>query len=468
MMRNKPSYRRTILKSLFHLLAALLLSALVVVSGATSAQASTIGSTDSGTTVSQPPIMDEGSMFSPEQEAALTDVIVANHAKYGLFFAIETIPSLNGQVLEAVSLARANELGVGEADKDNGVFILLSREDRKIRFELGKGVTGKVSDAEMTNIIASQVSPHFKMEAYPAGLEAGMTAVGEKYIGVAPTASNNSPWLVPSLLIAVAIPVFFFLMAVLYSRFGKEPRRVRREERERKESHARLDTLNTFSHGFKRARGEEIDKYKALPDEKTRLDFLKTNHPEIAATLQKHYSSETPSTQIIDRFFYDDTNSFTNSFFSDYSEKSFSNSVRKYKLTGKGFENIAINEANNHIQIVKDKYLKSLEKERKKKERARKVWNSIPEPTQKALKKAKTQSDRLALLAGEGASGFASNYALIASMFLSSGSSGSGSGSSSRSSGSSSSSRSSSGFSSYDSGSYGGGSFDGGGGSGSW
>lgn len=454
------------MKPALNALVTLMMSALVIFSGAASAQASTDAGTDSAS-VSRSPIMDNAEMFSPAEETALTKAIVANHEKYGLFFALETVSTLDGQQLEAVALAHAQALGIGEADKDNGVFIFLSRDDRKIRFELGSGVTHEVTDAEMTSIIDSHVSPRFKEGNYPAGIEAGMVAVGEDYAGNVSAAPKDGTFSVVGLLwVILSLPVLYFLGRILYTAFGSKPRQRRRKDRERKDSYSRLGKLTSFGKQLKYA--PELSEYKALPDEAARLTWLRKNHPDIAETLKAHYSSETPTTNIIDRYFYLDTNTF----FSDYSGKSSTatdSSVKLYKLTGQGFENIAIDEANNRIQAQKDKYLKGLAKQRKRKERAKKIWDAIPEPTQKALKKAKTESDRVAILGRGGANDFAANYALIASMFLSNDSYSSGSSSSGRSSSSSSSrSSSSSSSSSYDSGSYGGGGFDGGGGSGSW
>lgn len=435
------------MKSFHAGLTALLMSVLIVFSGAVGAQATVNGA------VAPSSVIDNGEMFSPAEEDALKDTIVQHYEKYGLFFTVETVPSLDGQVLETVSLARANDLGIGEAGKNNGVFIFLSRDDRKIRFELGSGVSSAVTDVDMTNIIASQVTPSFQAGNYASGVELGMTAVGEDYTGV--PAGDNNGWVTWTLLIGVGIPVFFFLIAGMYQFFGKAPRRERKDEQARLDSYSRLKQFSAFISGFRFS--ADAEKYKTLPNEQSRLKFLQTEHPEIAASLQKHYSSELPTTLILDRDFYPDTNDF---FLENFSKSD--SPVKRYKLWGTGFENMSIDEAINLIQQEKQKYFKGLEEQRGKEKQVTKIWESIPESTRKALKNTKNRSDRLAL--GNSAE-FSANYALIASMFLSdrSSSSGdSGSGSSSRSNSSSSSS------SSYDSGSYGGGSFDGGGGSGSW
>lgn len=444
------------LKSLSRTVAVLLMSVMFFTFGSLSAQAS---SADPGKG-SAPSIIDEGSMLSPEEEASLTKAIIENHEKYGLFFVIETVPSLDGQSIESVALAHANTLGVGESKEDNGVLILLSRDDRKIRFELGNTVSGKISDAEMTNIIDSKVTPHFKSGNYPLGLESGMKATGSEYIGVSGEVNNSSDntFLIVGTITLVLIILGFFISAQL----GSKPAKPQKTYRDHEKAIARLKIIESSVRDFKHS--GHVETYKTLANDEARFQFLQKNLPELAAVLQTHFSSETPSTILVDRSFYLDANTFSVSYTGDWS------SVTTYALTGKGFEGISILEANHLIQKEKDIYLKKQaerrkiqEQERKEREKARKIWNSLPESTRQAVKKAKTKEDRMNLFASDEISGnFIAHYPLIASMFLSNSASNSSSSSFSNSSSSSSSS------SSYDSGSFGGGSFDGGGGSGSW
>lgn len=448
--------------SLFTRLSVLLLTVSAVLSVTVSAQASTAASGESG---KGSIVMDRAEMFSPAEEAALIDTITTNYQKYGLFFAVETITTLDGQPLETVALNHANELGVGDANKDNGVFILLSRDDRQIRFELGTGVNALVSDAEMTNIIASEVTPHFKNGSYPTGIESGMTAVGAKYIESPLDTKSEHDAQVQGMVALFWIAVGIFLLISLIRHFGGESAEKRRKDNreywEHKEAIDRLQRISTHIQAFKHS--DEAAEYQTLPDEVSRLDYLKLHYSDFATLLQKHFSNRSP-TSIVDRSFYDDTYGIP---IGIEPHTTTPNPLRHYMLMGKGLENMSIELANQMIRTEKMKISEAKEKERQKKVRARKIWESIPESTRTALKKSKNQKDRIALLSGQNANDFSANYALIASMFLSNSSSYSGSSSSSNSSRSSSSSSSSS-SSDYSSGSSGGGSFDGGGGSGSW
>lgn len=409
-------------------------------------------------------IVDTGEMLTSAQITALNENIAAHQKKYGLLFFIETLPSLKGQTLETIALARAKNLAVGDADKNHAVLIFLSRDDRKIRFELGNGVSEKVSDSEMKRIIDSNVTPSFKTGDYTSGITSGMTAVGDRYISTAPANNNESEDYMTGtyiiLGIILGILVIVFIWREIWSEEAKRRRRLDMEYWEMKQAIARLEKINKYTSTLKYS--EDADRYKALKNTAERLDYLVANYPDLVAILRKHHSSENiPPTRIVDRTFYDDTHGISIGFTAKSTTPS---SLRNFYLTGKGFENMSIDEANNIIRSEKAKTEKAKEKERKKRERARKIWDAIPAPTQKALVKAKSQSSRLALLGNDVSNDFAANYSVIASMFLSSSSSNSSG--HSGSSGSSGSSSSSSGG--YSSGGDSGGSFDGSGGSGSW
>lgn len=84
----------------------------------------------------------------------------------------------------------ANELfnswGIGEAGKDNGVLILLAKEQRQLRFETGYGAESILTDAKCQQIFENTIVPYFKEDEYGAGLCAGVAQVLSIYGGVIP------------------------------------------------------------------------------------------------------------------------------------------------------------------------------------------------------------------------------------------------------------------------------------------
>lgn len=85
--------------------------------------------------------------------------------------AILIIPSLNGEVLEEYSTKIFREWGIGKQDVNNGILILVAKDDRKVRIEVGYGLEGSVTDLQSGMIIRNKIAPAFKQEKYFEGLQ---------------------------------------------------------------------------------------------------------------------------------------------------------------------------------------------------------------------------------------------------------------------------------------------------------
>ncbi len=88
-----------------------------------------------------------------------------------------TVPALEGEVLEEVANQVFNAWGLGQRGKDNGVLLLVSVDDRKLRIEVGNGLEGVLTDAHCGRIIRNEITPSFKAGEYEAGIAAGVAAI---------------------------------------------------------------------------------------------------------------------------------------------------------------------------------------------------------------------------------------------------------------------------------------------------
>jgi uncharacterized protein len=116
-------------------------------------------------------VLDQTSTLTPEQEATLEQKLIAYDKSTSNQIAIVLIPSLNGNSIEDVALGILRGWGVGgQADKDNGVVILVAKNDRKVRIEVGYGLEGAVTDYIASSIIQNTILPDFKNGDYYRGL----------------------------------------------------------------------------------------------------------------------------------------------------------------------------------------------------------------------------------------------------------------------------------------------------------
>jgi uncharacterized protein len=91
--------------------------------------------------------------------------------------AVLTIPSLEGEDLEGYSIKVAEAWKIGQKGKDNGAILLIAKQERKIRIEVGRGLEGKLTDLLSGRIIRGEIAPRFKAGDYDGGISAGVTAI---------------------------------------------------------------------------------------------------------------------------------------------------------------------------------------------------------------------------------------------------------------------------------------------------
>lgn len=116
-------------------------------------------------------VLDQTNTLTTEQQAALRQKLIAYDQKTSNQIAVVIIPSLKGNSIEDVGLQIGREWGVGgQAEKDNGVLILVAKNDRKIRIEVGYGLEGAISDNTASSIIENTIRPNFREDNYYRGL----------------------------------------------------------------------------------------------------------------------------------------------------------------------------------------------------------------------------------------------------------------------------------------------------------
>ena len=92
---------------------------------------------------------------------------------------ILTIPSLEGEDLEAFSIKVAESWKIGQKGIDNGVILLVARNERKVRIEVGRGLEGRLTDLMSGRIIRERIVPRFKAGDFDGGLTQGAQAIME-------------------------------------------------------------------------------------------------------------------------------------------------------------------------------------------------------------------------------------------------------------------------------------------------
>jgi len=122
-------------------------------------------------------VVDEAGVVPPETAARIEEKLRAFEEETGAQVAVLTVESLEDEVLEDYSLRVAETWKLGQAGEDDGVLLLVARDDRKLRIEVGYGLEGALTDAEAGRIVRNVIVPRFKAGEYGEGIEAGVDSI---------------------------------------------------------------------------------------------------------------------------------------------------------------------------------------------------------------------------------------------------------------------------------------------------
>jgi len=115
--------------------------------------------------------------LTPDQLASLESLLASFDRATSTQVVVLMMPTLAGADLEEYSIQVAEKNKIGRKGKDNGVLLLVARDDKKVRIEVGYGLEGVLPDALAGQIIRREIAPHFREGDYNGGLRAGAEAI---------------------------------------------------------------------------------------------------------------------------------------------------------------------------------------------------------------------------------------------------------------------------------------------------
>ena len=140
-------------------------------------------------------VNDNAAMLSSQTRTALESMLEHFETTDSTQIVLLTIPSLEGEVLEDFSMQVVETWKIGQKGTDNGALLLIARDERKLRIEVGYGLEGKMPDLVSGRVISGEIVPRFKAGKFDEGIRAGIVAmvnaVRGEYTASASTGKNN-------------------------------------------------------------------------------------------------------------------------------------------------------------------------------------------------------------------------------------------------------------------------------------
>jgi uncharacterized protein len=122
-------------------------------------------------------VTDRAGMLSSGVEREIENILRSFEGSDSTQIVVLTIPTLEGEALDEYALRVAETWAVGQGDRDNGALLLVARDDRKIRIEVGYGLEGRLTDLLAGRIIDNEITPRFKQGDFDGGISAGVDAM---------------------------------------------------------------------------------------------------------------------------------------------------------------------------------------------------------------------------------------------------------------------------------------------------
>ncbi|MFJ2447054.1 TPM domain-containing protein [Pseudomonas sp. NPDC087626] len=122
-------------------------------------------------------VVDTAQMIDPVVREQLTQQLQALEQTSGDQIVVVTVPDLQGLPIEDYGYQLGRHWGIGQKGKDNGALLIVARDERKLRIEVGYGLEGVLTDAQSWVIINQVIAPAFKTGNYSKGISDGVAAM---------------------------------------------------------------------------------------------------------------------------------------------------------------------------------------------------------------------------------------------------------------------------------------------------
>ena len=122
-------------------------------------------------------VTDTTGTLSAQNIARLEQKLAAFEQEKGVQVAVLMVPTVEPESIEQYAVRVFEQWKLGRKRIDDGVLLVVAKNDRKLRIEVGYGLEGAINDATAKRIISDDIVPHFKHGDFAAGIDAGVSRI---------------------------------------------------------------------------------------------------------------------------------------------------------------------------------------------------------------------------------------------------------------------------------------------------
>jgi len=166
-------------------------------------------------------VVDQAGIMSAQARSDVEAKLKGLEDKSSIQLVVATVKSLQGSDIETYANQLFRTWKLGQAQKNNGVLLLVAPAEHKVRIEVGYGLEGTLTDALSSVIISSAIVPRFKSNDFSGGIERGVDGI------ISVLSGDTTEWQPkvdvraddPVADFAKLFPLLFFVLAIIIVRY---------------------------------------------------------------------------------------------------------------------------------------------------------------------------------------------------------------------------------------------------------
>lgn len=161
----------------------------------------------------QTSVYDYVNLLSASQKTNLESKLVRYSDTTSTQIVVAIISSTEGEEIKYLAANWGEKWGIGDAEKDNGVLVLLAKDDKKIAIQNGKGVEYLLTDFQSKRIIERVIIPEFRKGDFYGGLDKGVDYIFKTLNGeFKGSRKQESEGFDPGIIIFIIMIIIFFII----------------------------------------------------------------------------------------------------------------------------------------------------------------------------------------------------------------------------------------------------------------